>query len=60
MSNRPCNDPVVAEIHAIRAAMLAECDGSVVELMKRVAIRQQSSDASYNRGTLPKTYGTKR
>ena len=43
MSNLSFDDPVVAEIHAIRAAMLAECDGSVVELMKRVAIRQQSS-----------------
>ncbi len=44
MSNLSFDDPVVAEIHAIRAAMLAECNGSVVELMKRVAVRQQNSE----------------
>ncbi len=37
------DDPIVAEIHAIRAAMLDECDGDIKELMRRVAERQKHS-----------------
>jgi hypothetical protein len=44
MSKTSFTDPVVAEIHSIRAAMLAECDGSVAELMRQVAIRQAKSE----------------
>ncbi len=43
MSKTSYIDPVVAEIHSIRAAMLAECHGSVAELMRQVAIRQGKS-----------------
>ena len=37
------DDPIVAEIHAIRAAMLDECDGDIKELMRRLAVRQKQS-----------------
>lgn len=37
------DDPVVAEIHAIRAQMLAECGGDIRELMRRVVERQHGS-----------------
>ena len=37
------DDPIVAEIHAIRAAMLDECDGDIKELMRRVVERQKQS-----------------
>lgn len=37
------DDPVVAEIHAIRAGMLAECDGDIRQLMRRVRQRQRGS-----------------
>lgn len=43
MSKPIFDDPVVAEIHAIRAAMLDECGGDVKELMRRVAQRQRQS-----------------
>ena len=43
MSKPIFDDPVVAEVHAIRAAMLAECDGDIKELMRRVAERQKQS-----------------
>ena len=36
-------DPVVAEIHAIRAKMLADCDGDHQKLMQRVRERQRKS-----------------
>ena len=36
-------DPVVAEIHAIRAKMLADCDGDHDELMQQVRERQKTS-----------------
>ncbi len=36
-------DPVVAEIHAIRAKMLADCDGDHQKLMQQVRERQKSS-----------------
>ena len=36
-------DPVVAEIHAIRAKMLADCDGDHRKLMQQVRERQRSS-----------------
>ncbi len=37
------DDPVVAEIHAIRASMLDECGGDINELMRRVAEHQKQS-----------------
>ena len=36
-------DPVVAEIHAIRAKMLAECGGDHEKLMEDVRQRQEAS-----------------
>ena len=36
-------DPVVAEIHAIRAKMLAECGGDHRKLMEKVYQRQKTS-----------------
>ena len=36
-------DPVVAEIHAIRAKMLADCDGDHDKLMRQVGERQRAS-----------------
>ena len=36
-------DPVVAEVHATRAAMLEAAGGDVTELMRQVADRQQRS-----------------
>jgi hypothetical protein len=36
-------DPVVAEVHATRAAMLEAVGGDVAELMRQVADRQQRS-----------------
>lgn len=36
-------DPVVAEIHAIRAKMLADCGGDHQKLMEEVRERQKSS-----------------
>jgi len=36
-------DPVVAEVHATRAAMLEAAGGDIMELMRQVADRQQRS-----------------
>jgi hypothetical protein len=36
-------DPVVAEVHATRAAMLEAAGGSIAELMQQVADRQRRS-----------------
>ncbi len=36
-------DPVVAEIHAIRAQMLAECGGDHRKLMEQVRQRERAS-----------------
>ena len=38
------NDPVVAEIHAIRAKMLADCGGDHRKLMEQVRAREKASD----------------
>ena len=43
MSKPLYEDPVVAEIHAIRAKMLADCDGDHQKLMQQVRERQKSS-----------------
>ena len=43
MSEPIFDDPVVAEIHAIRSALLDECGGDIKELMRRVAERQKQS-----------------
>ena len=36
-------DPVVAEVHAIRKALLDECDGDMDEYRRRTRNRQASS-----------------
>lgn len=38
------DDPVVAEIHAIRAQMLADCGGDHRKLMEQVRARERASD----------------
>jgi len=43
MSKPLYEDPVVAEIHAIRAQMLADCDGDHQKLMEQVRERQRAS-----------------
>ncbi len=43
MSEPLYEDPVVAEIHAIRAQMLAECGGDHHKLMEQVRERQRAS-----------------
>ena len=43
MFNRLYEDPVVAEIHAIRTKMLADCDGDHQKLMQQVRERQRAS-----------------
>ena len=42
--NRLYVDPVVAEIHAIREKMLADCDGDHQKLMQQVRVRQNASE----------------
>ena len=37
------DDPVVAEIHAIRAKMLADCGGDHRKLMEQVRAREKAS-----------------
>jgi hypothetical protein len=44
MSEPLYDDPVVAEIHAIRAKMLAECGGDHRKLMEQVRAREVASD----------------
>jgi hypothetical protein len=41
--NRPSEDPVVAEIHAIRQALLDECGGDIKEYRRRARARQNAS-----------------
>ena len=42
--NKPLyDDPVVAEIHAIRAEMLADCGGDHRKLMEKVRAREKAS-----------------
>jgi hypothetical protein len=43
MSKPIYEDPVVAEIHAIRARMLAECGGDHRKLMERVDAHEKAS-----------------
>lgn len=43
MSKPLFEDPVVAEIHAIRAQMLAECGGDHQKLMEQVRERERAS-----------------
>lgn len=43
MSKPSFEDPVVAEIHAIRAQMLAECDGDYEKFMEQIRERQRTS-----------------
>ena len=41
--NRLPEDPVVAEIHAIRQALLDECGGDITEYRRRARARQNAS-----------------
>ena len=52
MSEPVFDDPVFAEIHAIRASMLDECGGDINELMRRVAERQGQSGHRIITGSL--------
>ena len=47
------SDPVVAEVHATRAAMLEAAGGSIAELMQQVADRQRRSHRRIIREPLP-------
>jgi hypothetical protein len=44
MSKPLYDDPVVAEIHAIRAKMLADCDGDHRRLMEQIRAHEAASD----------------
>ncbi len=44
MPSRLYKDPVIAEVHAIREKMLADCHGDHQKLMVRVRERQKASD----------------
>jgi len=44
MSEPLYEDPVVAEIHAMRAQMLADCGGDHRKLMEQVDERERASD----------------
>jgi hypothetical protein len=37
-------DPIVAEIHAIRQALLDDCGGDITEYRRRALARQAASD----------------
>jgi hypothetical protein len=41
--NKVPDDPVVAEIHAIRQALLDQCGGDIQEYRRRARERQKSS-----------------
>jgi hypothetical protein len=43
MSSRLYEDPVVAEIHAIRDKMVSDCQGDHAKLMQQVRERQRAS-----------------
>jgi len=43
MSNRSYEDPVVAEIHAIRDKMVEDCDGDHLKLMQHVREHQKTT-----------------
>jgi hypothetical protein len=44
MSKPLYDDPVVAEIHAIRAKMLADCGGDHSRLMQQIRAHEAASD----------------
>jgi hypothetical protein len=43
MSDQPFEDPIVAEIHAIRSQLLAESGGDLQVLIERIRARQQQA-----------------
>ena len=47
-------DPIVAEIHAVRTAMLEAVNGDAAELMRQVADRQERSHRQIIREPLRK------
>jgi hypothetical protein len=58
MSKPIYEDPVVAEIHAIRAQMLAECGGDHQKLMEQVAEHERAAQA-LGRKVIPAPPATK-
>lgn len=44
MSEPLYDDPVIAEMHAIRAKMLADCGGDHRKLMEQVRARERAAD----------------
>jgi hypothetical protein len=53
------DDPVVAEIHAIRAKMLADCGGDHRKLMEQVRARERASDRQVIPAPPPPQHRTK-
>ncbi len=46
MNLAPIDDPIVAEIHAIREKMLADCGGSMEKLMEQIRANQAEQVAA--------------
>ena len=59
MSEPLYDDPVVAEVHAVRARMLAECGGDHHKLMERVRERQRASGRKVIAAPAAKLHRTK-
>jgi hypothetical protein len=59
MSEPLFEDPVVAEIHAIRAEMLAECGGDHRQLMERVDDHEKATGRKLIPAPPPARAGTK-
>jgi hypothetical protein len=60
MSEPLYEDPVVAEIHAIRAEMLAECGGDHHKLMEQVDEHEKASGRKVIPAPPPAPAGAKR
>jgi hypothetical protein len=58
MPEPPNDDPVVAEIHAIRAKMLADCGGDRRKLLEQVREREQASKTHVIPVPPPPQHGT--
>ena len=54
MNKAVYDDPVVAEVHAIRQALLDECGGDMDEYRRRVRHRQAASSRRIIRSPLKK------
>jgi len=53
MNKSPFEDPVVSEIHRIRAEMLAECGGDWQVLLEQVRLQQQASGRKVRTAPIP-------